>query len=104
MAWVVLVISGLLESVWAVALSRSAGFSRPLPTAIFAVALVLSMSGLGWALRSIPVGTGYAVWVGIGVAGTATAGMALLGESASVLRLLSLLLILAGVLGLKLFP
>ena len=103
MAWVVLILSGLLESVWAVALSRSGGFSRPLPIAIFAVALVLSMSGLGWALRTIPVGTGYAVWVGIGVAGTATAGMVFLDEPASTPRVLSLVLILAGVLGLKLF-
>lgn len=103
MSWLVLVASGLLESVWAVALSRSAGFTRPLPTAVFAVALALSMLGLGYALRTIPVGTGYAVWVGIGVAGTALAGMLLLGESASLPRVLSLLLIVAGVIGVKLF-
>jgi quaternary ammonium compound-resistance protein SugE len=104
MAWLVLVVSGLLESVWAVALSRSAGFTRPLPSVIFGAALVLSMGGLGFALRSIPVGTGYAVWVGIGVVGTAVAGIVLLGEHASVLRVMSLLLVLAGVIGLKLFP
>jgi quaternary ammonium compound-resistance protein SugE len=63
MPWLILVISGLLESVWAIALSRSAGFTRPLPTVIFAAALILSMFGLGLALRVIPVGTGYAVWV-----------------------------------------
>ena len=103
MSWLVLVLSGLLESVWALALSRSAGFSRLTPSIVFVLALTLSMVGLGHALRSIPVGTGYAVWVGLGAAGTAIGGMLWLGESASVLRILSLLLIVAGVLGLKLF-
>ena len=103
MAWIVLVGSGILETVWAIALERSNAFSRPVPTTVFAVALVLSMAGLGFSLRSIPVGTGYAVWVGIGAAGTALAGMLFLGESASALRVLSLFLVLAGVVGLKLF-
>ncbi|MGI5238948.1 DMT family transporter [Dactylosporangium sp. CA-139066] len=103
MPWLVLVISGLLESVWAVALSRTAGFTRAAPTAVFAAALLLSMAGLGYALRSIPVGTGYAVWVGIGATGTAAAGMLLLHEPATLLRLLSLLLVIAGVIGLKVF-
>jgi quaternary ammonium compound-resistance protein SugE len=103
MSWLVLVVSGMLESVWAVALSRAGGFTRPLPTAVFAVSLLLSMGGLGYALRTIPVGTGYAVWVGIGIAGTAVAGMVLLGESASLWRVLSLVLVLAGVIGLKVF-
>lgn len=103
MAWVVLVISGVLESVWAVALGRSQGFSRLVPSVIFVVALVASMVGLGYSLRSIPIGTGYAVWVGIGAVGTALAGMLFLGESAGILRILSLLLVVAGVVGLKLF-
>ncbi|MEQ4304078.1 SMR family transporter [Plantactinospora sp. B6F1] len=103
MAWLVLILSGLLESVWALALSRSAGFTRVGPSVVFTVALVLSMAGLAYALRSIPVGTGYAVWVGIGVAGTALAGILLFGESASVPRMLSLVLLLAGVVGLKVF-
>ncbi|MEU7868773.1 multidrug efflux SMR transporter [Dactylosporangium sp. NPDC049140] len=103
MAWLILAISGLLESVWAIALSRSAGFTRPIPSAVFAVALVASMGGLAYALRSIPVGTGYAVWVGIGAAGTALAGMLFLGEPSTLLRLLSLLLVVAGVVGLKVF-
>jgi quaternary ammonium compound-resistance protein SugE len=103
MSWLILVVSGLLESVWAVALSRSAGFTRLVPSVVFGVALVLSMIGLGYALRTIPVGTGYAVWVGIGAAGTAIVGMLFLGESASVPRVLSLLLVVAGVVGLKLF-
>ncbi|WP_426511773.1 DMT family transporter [Dactylosporangium sp. McL0621] len=103
MAWLILAISGLLESVWAIALSRSAGFTRPIPSAVFAVALVASMGGLAYALRSIPVGTGYAVWVGVGAAGTALAGMLFLGEPSTLLRLLSLLLVVAGVVGLKVF-
>ncbi|MEH0840794.1 SMR family transporter [Micromonospora sp. CPCC 205711] len=103
MAWIVLVVSGLLETAWAVSLDRSAGFSRPLPTVVFVVTLVLSMLGLAYALREIPVGTGYAVWVGIGAVGTALVGMLALGESASLPRLLSLLLVVAGVIGLKLF-
>jgi quaternary ammonium compound-resistance protein SugE len=103
MPWLVLILSGLLESVWAIALSQSAGFSRVAPSVIFVLGLVGSMIGLGFALRTIPIGTGYAVWVGIGVAGTALAGMLYLGESASALRVLSLLLVFAGVVGLKLF-
>ena len=71
MAWFVLVVSGVLETVWASALAQSRGLSRPLPAVLFGVAVVLSMLGLGVALRSIPVGTGYAVWVGIGAVGTA---------------------------------
>jgi quaternary ammonium compound-resistance protein SugE len=103
MAWTVLILSGLLEAVWAVALDRSAGFSRPVPTVVFATALVLSMVGLGYALRTIPVGTGYAVWVGIGAVGTALVGMVALGESASVPRVVCLLLVVSGVVGLKVF-
>jgi len=71
MAWVVLVLSGVLETVWASALSESRGFARLVPSLVFGVALVLSMVGLAYALREIPVGTGYAVWVGIGAVGTA---------------------------------
>jgi quaternary ammonium compound-resistance protein SugE len=103
MAWLVLLLSGVLESVWAVALARTAGFTRLAPSVVFAVALVLSMIGLGYALRTIPIGTGYAVWVGIGVAGTSLAGMLFLGESANVLRMVSMVLVLAGVIGLKVF-
>ncbi|MEV8510268.1 SMR family transporter [Actinoplanes sp. NPDC051475] len=104
MAWFVLVVSGLLETVWAVALDRSGGFQRPLPSIVFVAALALSMTGLGYALRSIPVGTGYAVWVGIGAVGTALVGMIALGESTSLPRLLCLLLVVAGVIGLKFLP
>ena len=101
MAWIVLVISGVLETVWAVALGRSEGFTRPGPSVVFGIALVLSMAGLAWALREIPVGTGYAVWVGIGAVGTAVVGMAVFGEPATVARLLCLALIIGGVVGLK---
>ncbi|MGI5522780.1 quaternary ammonium compound efflux SMR transporter SugE [Micromonospora sp. CA-259024] len=103
MAWLVLVISGLLETAWAIALDRSAGFSRLVPSVVFVVTLVLSMAGLSYALREIPVGTGYAVWVGIGAVGTALIGMLALGESASLPRILCLSLVVAGVIGLKIF-
>ena len=103
MAWFVLIVSGMLEAVWAVALDRSAGFTRLVPTVVFAVALALSMAGLGYALRSIPVGTGYAVWVGLGAVLTAVIGMVALGESASIPRIISLMLVVAGVAGLKFF-
>ena len=102
MAWVVLVVSGVLETVWAAALSESRGFARVVPSLVFGVALVLSMAGLAYALREIPVGTGYAVWVGIGAVGTALYGMVALGESTTVARLLCLVAIVAGVVGLKL--
>ncbi|MBQ0980537.1 MULTISPECIES: DMT family transporter [Micromonospora] len=103
MAWLVLVISGLLETAWAIALDRSAGFSRLIPSVVFVVTLLLSMAGLSYALREIPVGTGYAVWVGIGAVGTALVGMLALGESASLPRILCLLLVVVGVIGLKIF-
>jgi quaternary ammonium compound-resistance protein SugE len=103
MAWAVLVVSGLLETVWAIALDRSSGFSRLAPSAVFVVALALSMIGLGYALRTIPIGTGYAVWVGIGAVGTAVAGMVALGEPANLVRIVCLVMIVAGVIGLKVF-
>lgn len=102
MAWLVLFVSGVLETVWAAALSESRSFTRPVPTGVFAVALVASMAGLGYALRTIPVGTGYAVWVGIGAVGTALYGMIALGDSASMLRIFCLVLLISGIIGLKL--
>jgi quaternary ammonium compound-resistance protein SugE len=103
MAWIVLVASGMLESVWAVALARSAGFTRPVPTVVFGLSLAASMAGLAYALRTIPVGTGYAVWVGVGAVLTAVVGIVALGESASLPRLISLVLVVAGIAGLKIF-
>lgn len=101
MAWVVLVVSGLLETVWAAALEASRGFSRLRPSLLFVVALAFSMGGLAYALRTVPVGTGYAVWVGIGAVGTALYGMVALGEPATTARLLCLALIVGGVVGLR---
>jgi quaternary ammonium compound-resistance protein SugE len=101
MAWLVLLVSGVLETVWAVALTNSKGFSRLVPTLVFAVALALSMGGLAYAMRSVPIGTGYAVWVGIGAIGTALYGMTALGDPATAARIGCLLLIVSGVVGLK---
>lgn len=102
MAWLVLVVSGVLEAVWALALGRSEGFSRLVPSVVFAIALVLSMGGLAYALRTIPVGTGYAVWVGIGAALTVAVGMATGAEEVSVVKLLLLVGLVGCVVGLKL--
>jgi len=101
MAWLVLVASGLMETAWATALASSRGFSRLVPSVLFVVTLVASMTGLAYALRSIPVGTGYAVWVGIGAVGTALVGMIWLREPVTIARVLCLLLVVAGVAGLK---
>jgi quaternary ammonium compound-resistance protein SugE len=102
MSWVVLVLSGVLEAVWATALGRTEGFTRLAPTAVFAVALVASMGGLAYAMRDLPVGTAYAVWVGIGAALTAGYAMATGTEPVSVLRVLLLAGIVGCVIGLKL--
>ncbi|WP_017603328.1 DMT family transporter [Nocardiopsis alkaliphila] len=101
MAWFVLVISGLLEAAWAAALNASQGFSRLWPSVTFLVTLALSMAGLAYALRTIPLGTGYAVWVSIGVVGTALIGVFFLGEGFSLPKALCLIAIVAGVVGLK---
>jgi len=100
-AWLTLILSGVLEAVWAAALSESEGFTRPLPTVVFAVALTASMAGLAYAMRTLPVGTAYAVWVGIGAVGAALYGIVVAGESASAARLVCLALIVAGVAGLR---
>jgi quaternary ammonium compound-resistance protein SugE len=99
MAWISLIAAGLLEVVWALALKRSEGFSRLPETVLFLVAIVASMALLALALRSLPVGTGYAVWTGIGAGGTA---IAFLGEPAAAVRLVSIGLIAAGIVGLAL--
>jgi len=102
MSWIVLVASGCLEAVWATALGRSEGFSRPWPTVVFAVALVLSMGGLALAMRSVPVGTAYAVWVGIGAALTVVYAMVAGTEPASLLKVLLIVGLVGCVVGLKL--
>jgi quaternary ammonium compound-resistance protein SugE len=102
MAWLVLVLSGVLEAVWAVALGKSEGFSRLTPSLVFVVGIVLSMGGLAYALRTVPVGTGYAVWVGIGAALTVAFGMVVGEESVAAVKVLLLAGLIACVVGLKL--
>jgi len=101
-SWLVLVLSGVLEAVWATALGRSEGFSRLGPSIVFVVGLVLSMAGLAYAMRDLPVGTAYAVWVGIGAVLTVAYAMATGTETVSVLKVLLLAGIVGCVIGLKL--
>jgi quaternary ammonium compound-resistance protein SugE len=100
-SWALLFLAGLCEIGWAVGLKYTDGFSRPLPTGLVIAAMVASVWLLAVALRTIPVGTGYAVWTGIGAVGTAILGMVLFGESRDLLRIASILLIVAGIAGLK---
>jgi len=102
MDWVILIASGVLEAVWATALGASQNFRRHWPTIIFAVALALSMAGLAYAMTTIPVGTAYAVWVGIGAVLTVAYAMIFGGEKASIVKVLLLLGIIGCVIGLKL--
>ena len=102
MAWIVLVLSGVMEAVWATALGRTAGFSRITPSIVFAVALVLSMVGLAYAMRSLPTGTAYAVWVGIDATLTVAYAMLTGDEATSPLKVALLLGVVGCVIGLKL--
>lgn len=102
MSWLVLILSGVLEAVWAVALGRSEGFTKLVPSVTFAVSLVLSMTGLAYAMRSLPVGTSYAVWVGIGAALTVGYGMVTGAEAISGIKVLLLCGLIGCVVGLKL--
>ena len=102
MSWIVLIVSGVLEAVWATALGKSEGFSKLGPTAVFGVALVASMVGLAYAMRDLPVGTAYAVWVGIGAVLTVVYAMATGEEPVSLLKALFLVMIVGGVIGHKL--
>lgn len=102
MAWVVLFVAGLLEIGWAVGLKYTAGFTRLWPTVATVVALIASMSLLGVALRTLPLGTAYAMWTGIGTVGTAVLGIILFREPATAVRLVCIALIVAGIIGLKL--
>jgi quaternary ammonium compound-resistance protein SugE len=103
MAWLLLAIAGLLEVVWAVGLKYTDGFTKPWPSAVTLAAMVASMYCLALAVRTIPIGTGYAVWTGIGAVGVAILGMVLFDEPRTLLRIGCILLIVAGILGLKLF-
>jgi|SRR5690606_13918958 quaternary ammonium compound-resistance protein SugE len=101
MAWVFLIIAGLLEVGWAIGLKEAQGFTRLWPTVLTAVALAASMILLAWAAREIPIGTAYPIWVGIGALGTAVLGMMLYGESASVARIVCIVLLVGSIIGLK---
>jgi quaternary ammonium compound-resistance protein SugE len=102
MAWLVLVVSGVLEAVWAVALGKTEGFARLAPSIVFLIAITASMGGLAYAMRTIPIGTAYAVWVGIGAALTVAYSMAAGDESVSVVKVLLILGLIGCVVGLKL--
>jgi quaternary ammonium compound-resistance protein SugE len=102
MAWIMLVLAGLFEVGWAIGLKYTAGFTRLWPTVWTVVAMIISLWLLGIAMKSFPVGTAYSVWVGVGSVGTVILGIVLLGEPASPARLISVTLIIAGIIGLKL--
>ena len=102
MAWLILLVAGLTEVGWAVGLKYTHGFTRPVPTAMTVVAMVLSLWLLGLAVRTLPLGTAYAVWTGIGTVGTAVLGIVLFNEPATGLRVLCVALIVTGIVGLKL--
>ena len=101
MAWAMLVVAGLLEVAWAIGLKYTEGFTRLWPSVLTVVAIIASMVLLGSAVRTIPVGTGYAVWTGIGAVGTATLGIVLLGEPLTAWRVAFLGMIVCGIAGLK---
>ncbi len=103
MAWVYLFIAGLFEIGWAVGLKYSTGFTKLQPSIITIIAMIASFYFLAIAVKTIPIGTGYAVWTGIGAVGTAIAGMILFGESKELIRIFCMLLIIIGIVGLKVF-
>jgi quaternary ammonium compound-resistance protein SugE len=102
MSWVILVVSGVLEAVWATALGKSEGFSKLAPSVAFLAAIVASMAGLAYAMRDLPIGTAYAIWVGIGAVLTVVYAMATGEESASLLKAVFLVMIIGSIVGLKL--
>ena len=102
MAWIILVLSGTMEAVWATALSKSDGFTYPVPTIVFLLAMIASMVGLAYATKTLPIGTAYAVWVGIGAACTVVYAMATGAESASIAKIVLIAVLIGCVVGLKL--
>lgn len=102
MNWMILVLAGLFEIGWAIGLKYTDGFTKPWPTVGTVASMVISLGLLGVAMKTLPVGTAYAVWVGVGAVGTAILGIVLLGEPANAGRMVSLALIVAGIVGLKL--
>lgn len=103
MAWLILVVAGLFEIAWAIGLKYTDGFTKLWPTVGTVTAMVISVVLLGLAMKTLPVGTAYAVWTGIGAVGTVTLGMILLGEPSTVARIICILLIVSGIIGLKIF-
>jgi len=101
MSWIILFFAGLFEVGWAVGLKYTEGFTRPLPTALTIAAMAVSLGLLGLAVKELPLGTAYAIWTGVGAVGTVIAGIVLFGESMALVRLLSVALIVAGLIGLK---
>jgi len=101
MAWIYLAFAGLFEIGWAIGLKYTDGFTRPMPTVLTVGSMVISLGLLGLALKTLPVGTAYAIWTGIGTVGTVALGIFLFGESANAIRLACIALIVAGILGLK---
>ena len=101
MSWIILLFAGLFEVGWAVGLKYTDGFTRPLPTALTIAAMAVSLGLLGLAMKELPLGTAYAIWTGVGAGGTVIAGIILFGESMALLRLASVALIIAGLVGLK---
>lgn len=102
MAWIILTMAGVFEIVWAVGLTYTEGFTRLWPSVMTAIAMLLSFALLSHSLKTLPIGTAYAVWTGIGAVGTALVGMLILGEPRGTVRILCILLIVAGIAGLKL--
>ncbi|WP_374663627.1 quaternary ammonium compound efflux SMR transporter SugE [Ramlibacter sp.] len=101
MAWLILFVAGLFEVVWAIGLKYTEGFTRPLASTITIAAMVASVVLLGWAMKTLPVGTAYAVWTGIGAVGTVALGIVLFNEPATAARLLCVTMIVGGIVGLK---
>ncbi|GLZ84584.1 hypothetical protein Pres01_06350 [Metapseudomonas resinovorans] len=102
MSWIILFFAGLFEVGWAVGLKYTDGFSKPLPTTLTVIAMLISLGLLGLAMKELPLGTAYAIWTGVGAVGTVIAGVILFGESMALVRLLSVALIIGGLIGLKL--
>ena len=101
MSWIILFCAGLFEVGWAVGLKYTDGFTRPLPTVLTIAAMAISLGLLGLAMKELPLGTAYAIWTGVGAVGTVIAGVILFGESMALVRLVSVALIIAGLIGLK---
>lgn len=101
MSWIILFLAGLFEVGWAIGLKYTEGFTRPLPTALTVLAMLISLGLLGLAMKQLPLGTAYAIWTGIGAVGTVIAGVILFGESVALMRLGSVALIICGLIGLK---